>query len=158
MQNAFIILQALLLAAFLVLAHTGVLGFGQGLAHNPFWSTASLVLCVPYLKLGRASRPLLAVCALWAVAVWSNLIFAGHQKLDATVTNVDVHIAVSNKDHNWACLDFRTERGAMREYFPIQARQLEPGDPVTLVMSVGPFWPRIESVQSQSWSGSASFF
>lgn len=148
---------ATVLAAFLLLALTGTLEWAQHFARSPMWSLLSPLVFIRFLRYGRAGRALLMVCALWAAVVWSNLILASHQKRPATLVGVEAHIAVSNKDSNWAYAVFQCERGQMGEYFPISARQLIGGS-VTLGIATGPFWPRIEYVNSESWSGSANLF
>ncbi|MBX3172560.1 MAG: hypothetical protein KF760_34470 [Candidatus Eremiobacteraeota bacterium] len=154
----FLFAIAALLGLFLVLAWTGVLGVGQWLARSPFWSLGSLLVFLPFFKYRRAGRPLLLVCGLWATVVWSNVILAGHQKVPATVVGMEVHFAMTEKDSNWAFIQFQSERGRLSDYFPIQARQLPAGETVTLSIATGLFWPRIEYVRSESWSGSANFF
>lgn len=154
----FLLILAALLGSFVVLALTGVLGFGQHLARSPFWSLGSLLVFMPFFKYGRSSLPLLRVCALWAVVVWTNVIVAGHQKIPATAVGMEAHIAVNEKDSNWVWVEFQCERGRISEYFPMGARQLPEGGAVTLSLATGLFWPRIEYVKSESWSGSANFF
>lgn len=158
MQNrAFVWWLAGLLAVFLVLAQLGVLGWAQHFSRNPFCATFSMAFCGPLMKGGINPRPLLKVCLVWAALVWSNVIFASHTQLPATVMGVEVHLAVNHKDSNWAYAQFRSERGLEGEYFPIEARRLPAGEAVTLGIARGPFWSRIESVKGASWAGSANF-
>ncbi|MBN9419819.1 MAG: hypothetical protein J0I12_30460 [Candidatus Eremiobacteraeota bacterium] len=72
-------------------------------------------------------------------------------------TILGAHIAVNNKDRNWAYAQFLSERGREGEYFPIGARQLTAGESVTLGIARGPFWSRIEWVRGPGWTGSANF-